>query len=74
MSEQIQIWALTTLVQSLEQQVRGLSKSRADIMRNEIARQGGKASSITCEDCGLNGTCEFAWDLYNTDGDCLAEK
>jgi hypothetical protein len=29
---------------------------------------------ITCEECELNDNCEFAWDLYNTDGDCLAEK
>jgi hypothetical protein len=29
---------------------------------------------ITCQGCGLNDKCEFAWDHYNTDGDCLAEK
>lgn len=29
---------------------------------------------ITCADCALNDECEFAWDFYNTDGDCLAEK
>lgn len=29
---------------------------------------------FTCHGCPSAGTCEFAWDLYNTDGDCLAEK
>jgi len=28
----------------------------------------------TCTECVLNDTCEFAWDGYNTHGDCLAEK
>lgn len=30
--------------------------------------------SMTCSKCSESGTCEFAWDLYNTDGDCLASK
>lgn len=29
---------------------------------------------ITCVDCPDNDKCEWAWDLYNTDGDCLALK
>lgn len=29
---------------------------------------------FTCDDCGANDNCEYAFDLYNTDGDCLAEK
>lgn len=28
----------------------------------------------TCINCPINDTCEWAWDLYNLDGDCLAEK
>ena len=29
----------------------------------------------TCLDCPLaDQGCEFAWDAYNTHGDCLAEK
>lgn len=31
-------------------------------------------SSFTCSRCGANRVCEFAWDLYNTGGDCLAMK
>ena len=28
----------------------------------------------TCSSCLSNKECEFAFDLYNTDGDCLAIK
>lgn len=28
----------------------------------------------TCEGCPLERTCAFAWDTYNTNGDCLADK
>jgi hypothetical protein len=28
----------------------------------------------TCFDCPDKDICDYAWDLYNTDGDCLAEK
>ena len=30
--------------------------------------------NITCSTCACNDNCEYAWDLYNTDGDCLALK
>lgn len=29
---------------------------------------------FTCDDCPAVRTCGFAFDPYNTDGDCLAEK
>ena len=29
---------------------------------------------FTCYDCPLWQKCEFAFDLYNTDGECLASK
>ena len=29
---------------------------------------------FTCDACPSNGRCEFAFDPYNTNGDCLAEK
>ena len=28
----------------------------------------------TCFNCKDNDSCEFAWDGYNTEGDCLAIK
>lgn len=27
-----------------------------------------------CWRCCDNKTCKYAWDAYNTDGDCLADK
>lgn len=29
---------------------------------------------FTCNECPDKDMCEFAWDLYNTDGDCLLDK
>lgn len=29
---------------------------------------------FTCDDCRAQKTCDWAFDPYNTDGDCLAEK
>lgn len=28
----------------------------------------------TCVTCDDSASCPYAWDGYNTDGDCLAEK
>ena len=28
----------------------------------------------TCLSCSIEFTCKYSWDLYNTNGDCLAEK
>jgi hypothetical protein len=30
--------------------------------------------TFTCDGCGARRTCELAFDPYNEDGDCLAEK
>lgn len=30
--------------------------------------------TMTCYDCEKESECRLAWDPYNTDGDCLAEK
>ena len=29
---------------------------------------------FTCADCDYSRYCEFAYDLYNTNGDCLEDK
>ena len=33
-----------------------------------------KREDITCETCTDRDSCVYAYDPYNTDGDCLAEK
>lgn len=30
--------------------------------------------AVTCVGCAVNESCPYAWDGYNTNGDCLAEK
>lgn len=29
---------------------------------------------FTCHTCKQQDTCTWAWDMYNTNGDCLADK
>ena len=50
------------------------SATRANGVRVEL--QLAPSVEVTCEDCPHNGDgdCEWAWDLYNTNGDCLAMK
>lgn len=40
--------------------------------RNNYLRK--MLSWVTCAGCSQTETCPFAWDQYNTSGDCLAEK
>jgi len=44
--------------------------------KNEMRSEWDKAEvdidrECTCNDCGRNKICEFRYDLYNYDGDCL---
>jgi len=43
----------------------------------ELAKQGQPVPAkedMTCLVCADRFDCPYAWDLYNTDGDCLADK
>jgi MoaA/NifB/PqqE/SkfB family radical SAM enzyme len=42
-------------------------------MRAESAEPFG-ITEFTCDKCPARYTCEWAFDAYNTNGDCLAEK
>jgi DNA-directed RNA polymerase subunit RPC12/RpoP len=33
-----------------------------------------ETKNYTCLHCSMNRECKYAWDLYNTNGDCLANK
>jgi hypothetical protein len=46
----------------------------ADAVLEPVVPRDVNTIPITCQGCPHNDTCEFAWDLYNTDGDCLALK
>lgn len=43
---------------------------RAEVLR----RLRTRAFTYTCDECGAAPNCEYAFDSYNTDGDCIAEK
>lgn len=49
---------------------------RAGVVREYATDRTIDADALvfTCDDCPAKNTCDFAFDLYNTDGDCLAEK
>ncbi len=49
-----------------------LSTLRAEALRRDGPTYG--FSSYTCDQCPCAPTCAFAFDAYNTDGDCLMEK
>lgn len=40
-------------------------------LKNTIETIG---KEFTCTKCEMNKDCKYAWDQYNTGGDCLAEK
>lgn len=53
----------------LEQKIAEARKLWFDAVGEEL-----HPDRITCKGCPSNDTCEYAFDGYNTDGDCLAEK
>lgn len=58
-----------------------LTRDEADALQAEAIlawqqREGheNETPKFTCETCVFLAWCEFAYDHYNTDGDCLASK
>ncbi len=45
-----------------------------EAMIKYLARLGIRYTRITCDDCPSKNSCHWAYDAYNTDGDCLAVK
>ena len=43
-------------------------------MVRELERLGIMYNYITCNRCPQRHSCPYAYDPYNIDGDCLAEK
>lgn len=48
------------------------AKELADMVRTDFGWPAD--SQMTCEDCLSNAECEYAFDPYNFNGDCLAIK
>ncbi len=49
-----------------------LAEIRAHVVEKFSEAYG--ITEFTCDQCSAVRTCEYAFDPYNTDGDCLAEK
>ena len=47
---------------------------KTDNMEEIFDEAGCDIDDCTCNDCSDKETCIYAFDLYNTNGDCLAEK
>lgn len=49
---------------------------QTDALRHCVSEkfEGEVLTVFTCCDCPVVKECEYAYDLYNTDGDCLALK
>ena len=47
---------------------------RVAALQRHAEQVGITIGTVTCHGCDQNAVCPWAWDLYNTDGDCLAEK
>ena len=41
---------------------------------NDLVDRELSLESFTCYKCLARKTCEFSWDLYNINGDCLMFK
>lgn len=41
---------------------------------NKLNTSDTEQSDLTCVTCGANNVCPYAFDAYNTNGDCLAQK
>ena len=45
-----------------------------NVKAREAAMKRNPKGNYTCKDCPHAELCQVAWDDYNQDGDCLAEK
>jgi len=43
----------------------------SDGIKHDLTDMGYSFKYITCDKCDINATCTVAFDIYNTDGDCL---
>lgn len=51
-----------------------ISKERLLAMNKKYELKYGDEKEYTCCECGANKTCDYAWDLYNINGECIATK
>jgi len=51
-----------------------ICEDKRSAMIEYLVANHSRAKQLTCDYCTERIKCEFAYDLYNTDGDCIAEK
>lgn len=66
-------WTTPWVAESLE------AKRKLLVLRQESVKHlrlvvGYDVERFTCDDCSGAPDCDYAFDGYNTNGDCLAEK
>lgn len=50
------------------------SKEPDEAYKNWAILYYSQEENYTCSMCTDSKTCKYAWDFYNTGGDCLASK
>jgi hypothetical protein len=51
-----------------------LHVARLQMIEELFVSGHGEKTKITCDTCDQRTTCSSAYDMYNTDGDCIMEK
>lgn len=52
-----------------------LRERRVPTLAGRVLAELDELRDLTCLDCPqADNGCEYAWDAYNKNGDCLAEK
>jgi hypothetical protein len=49
-------------------------KETSKMLKEQGSDDTNEAIECTCEKCKMVEKCEYAWDLYNTNGEFLADK
>ena len=65
--EEIQPDQWTHAVPLTEKQIETASNG----IKHDLTELGYYFKYITCDNCDIKSTCVLAFDIYNTDGDCL---
>jgi len=50
---------------------KGQIEAHSDGIKHDLIELGDSFRYITCDTCDIKSTCVVAFDIYNTDGDCL---
>lgn len=77
-----QAFVAATTINDLQLENERFREALVEIAKNKLDKASAMNLAYTtiehgrssCHDCSDKYDCDFAWDAYNTNGDCLAEK